>query len=180
MIWINRSRRSSRIHNITTKKNQGIRNLHAYFKKTTAHQHFITIYVVITVFPLNLASSRYLLKVYNLHHNILSTLPFIPLMTKGMGIKLISNLLWCYAFRMLGHILKTCLSLRVAQRSVALVVTTFETFPFRGSMSHDDVIKWKHVPRNRPFVRGIHRSWWIPHTKASDAELWCFLWSASE
>ena len=27
-----------------------------------------------------------------------------------------------------------------------------------------------------PFVRGIHR--WIPRTKASDAELWCFLWSA--
>ena len=22
--------------------------------------------------------------------------------------------------------------------------------------------------------------WWIPHTKASDAELWCFLWSAPE
>ena len=22
--------------------------------------------------------------------------------------------------------------------------------------------------------------WWIPSTKASDAELWCFLWSASE
>ena len=21
---------------------------------------------------------------------------------------------------------------------------------------------------------------WIPHTKASDAELWCFLWSAPE
>ena len=26
-----------------------------------------------------------------------------------------------------------------------------------------------------PFVRGIHRSRWIPRTKASDAELWCFL-----
>ena len=39
---------------------------------------------------------------------------------------------------------------------------------------HDDVIKWKHFPRNWPFVRGILR------TKASDAELWCFLWSASE
>ena len=25
---------------------------------------------------------------------------------------------------------------------------------------HDDVIKWKHFPRHRPFVRGIHRS---PH-----------------
>ena len=27
-------------------------------------------------------------------------------------------------------------------------------------------------------MRGIHRSRWIPRTKASDAELWCFLWSA--
>ena len=45
---------------------------------------------------------------------------------------------------------------------------------------HDDVIKWTHFPRNWPFVRGIHRSRWIPHSKASDAELWCFLWSASE
>ena len=39
---------------------------------------------------------------------------------------------------------------------------------------HDDVIKWKHFPRNWPFVWGIHRSRWIPHTKASDAELRCF------
>ena len=46
--------------------------------------------------------------------------------------------------------------------------------------NHDDVIKWKHFPRNWPFVRGIHRSRWIPHAKASDAELWCLLWSASE
>ena len=36
---------------------------------------------------------------------------------------------------------------------------------------HDDVIKWKHFPRKWPFVRGIHRSRGIPHTKASDAEL---------
>ena len=48
------------------------------------------------------------------------------------------------------------------------------------NIKHDDVIKWKHFPRNWPFVRGIHRSRRIPHTKASDAELWCFLWSASE
>ena len=45
---------------------------------------------------------------------------------------------------------------------------------------HGDVIKWKHFPRYWPFVRGIHRSRWIPLTKASDAELWCFLWSAPE
>ena len=41
---------------------------------------------------------------------------------------------------------------------------------------HDDVIKWKYFPRYWPFVRGIHRG--IHRTKASDAELWCFLWSA--
>ena len=41
-------------------------------------------------------------------------------------------------------------------------------------LQHDDVIKWKHFPRNWPFVRGIHRSRWFPHTKASDADLWCF------
>ena len=27
-----------------------------------------------------------------------------------------------------------------------------------GTPSHDDVIKWKHLPRYWPFVRGIHRS----------------------
>ena len=47
-------------------------------------------------------------------------------------------------------------------------------------LTHDDVIKWKHFPRYWPFVRGIHRSRWIPHTKASDAELWCLLWSESQ
>ena len=69
--------------------------------------------------------------------------------------------------------------------------------------SHDDVIKWKHFPRYWPFERGIQRSpvnsphkgqWRVtgllcgdftgqrrsPLTKASDAELWCFLWSAPE
>ena len=36
--------------------------------------------------------------------------------------------------------------------------------------NHDDVIKWNHFPHYWPFVRGIHRSRWIPRTKASDAE----------
>ena len=67
------------------------------------------------------------------------------------------------------------------------IVTLFTDSYIRYSASmgqissiHDDVIKWKHFPRNWPFVREIHRSRWILHTKASDAELWCFLWSASE
>ena len=30
--------------------------------------------------------------------------------------------------------------------------------PWCWSSYHDDVIKWKHLPRYWPFVRGIHRS----------------------
>ena len=43
-----------------------------------------------------------------------------------------------------------------------------------------DVIKWEHFPRNWPFMRGLTGPRWIPLTKASDAELLCFLWSAPE
>ena len=41
-------------------------------------------------------------------------------------------------------------------------------------------LEWEHFPCYWPFVWGIHRSRWFPRTKASDAKLWCFLWSASE
>ena len=60
--------------------------------------------------------------------------------------------------------------------------TTFGDLPdcLFSFHNHEDVIKWKHFPRYWPFVRGIHRSRWIPRTKASDAELWCVLSSASE
>ena len=34
------------------------------------------------------------------------------------------------------------------------LIYLWRTYPGR----HDDVIKWKHFPRNWPFVRGIHRS----------------------
>ena len=55
---------------------------------------------------------------------------------------------------------------------------------------HDDVIKWKHFLRHcMAFVWGIpwspvnspHKGdRWTPLTKASDAELWCSLWSAPQ
>ena len=45
---------------------------------------------------------------------------------------------------------------------------------------NDDVIKWEHFPRYWPFVRGFTGHRWIPLAEASDAELWCFLWSAPE
>ena len=33
----------------------------------------------------------------------------------------------------------------------------YGTYPRVPCVTHDDVIKWKHFPRNWPFVRGIHR-----------------------
>ena len=43
-----------------------------------------------------------------------------------------------------------------------------------------DIIQWKHFLHYWPFVREFAGHWWIPLTKASDAELWSFLWSAPE
>ena len=48
------------------------------------------------------------------------------------------------------------------------------------SRFHDDVIKWKYFPPYWPFMRKFTGHRWIPLTKVSDAELWCFLISASE
>ena len=44
----------------------------------------------------------------------------------------------------------------------------------------EDVIKWKHFPRYWPLVQEFTGHWGIPLTKASDAKLWYFLWSAPE
>ena len=47
---------------------------------------------------------------------------------------------------------------------------------FKVSNNHDDVIKWKHFPRYGPLCGEFIGHRWIPRTKVSDAELWCFLW----
>ena len=45
------------------------------------------------------------------------------------------------------------------KRPVTLVFTPLDLSGQRGIViGHDDVIKWKHFPRNWPFVREIHRS----------------------
>ena len=43
------------------------------------------------------------------------------------------------------------------------------------TMEHDDVIKCKHFPRYTGALWGVSTGYlWIPFTKASDADLWCF------
>ena len=44
--------------------------------------------------------------------------------------------------------------------------------------SHDDVIEWKYFRVTGHLCGEFTSLRWIPHTKASDTELWCFLWSA--
>ena len=56
----------------------------------------------------------------------------------------------------------------------------FQWYTFYGIFCHDDVIKWEHFPRYCPLCGEFIGHWWIPLTKASDAELWCFLWSISK
>ena len=62
-----------------------------------------------------------------------------------------------------------------------LNMTNYSANGFRYCGYHDDVIKWKYFPRVTGHLcgefTGPRR---IPHTKASDAKLWCFLWYAPE
>ena len=48
---------------------------------------------------------------------------------------------------------------RAYRASSSLIIFTNSCTDTAGrKKSHDDIIKWKHFPRNWPFVRGIHRS----------------------
>ena len=47
-------------------------------------------------------------------------------------------------------------------------------------MTHDGVMKWKLLRVTGHLCREFTGPRWFPHTRASEAELWCFLWSASE
>ena len=50
----------------------------------------------------------------------------------------------------------------------------------KQSTVHDDVIKWKHFRVTGHLCREFTAHRRIPRTKASDAELWCFILSAPE
>ena len=99
--------------------------------------------------PNDTLSSKYFTKIYSVSHSTI---------TPGHGSRLTP-----FHFRVISHAIPSC----------DVNVKTWIGWYNKRAL-HDDVIRWRHFPRNWPFVRGIHRSRWIPHTKASDAELWCF------
>ena len=60
---------------------------------------------------------------------------------------------------------------------VSVVIIVFVVVIIIIIFVRDNVIKWRHFLRYWTFVRGIHR-WPVNSShKASDAKLWCFLWS---
>ena len=66
------------------------------------------------------------------------------------------------------------------------VITVTSNGRYGVSNSHDDVIKWKHLPHYWPFVRGIHRlpvnsphkDQWRGALICARTSSWCLLWSA--
>ena len=66
-----------------------------------------------------------------------------------------------------GHILRAIVYFQLLPNAdeiarIIIVIILWDHLPathsHQTSWLHDDVIKWKHFPRNWPFVRGIHRS----------------------
>ena len=80
---------------------------------------------------------------------------------------------WCVGSRC-HHYLMTC----VIRLSSPL--NHLATHGVRIMKSAANVTLSCHFPRYWPFVRGPTGHRWIPLTGASDAELWCFLWSAPQ
>ena len=59
------------------------------------------------------------------------------------------------------HVVKMSVLLTKGQQLITVIMDADITLTVINSQStdyHDDVIKWKHFPRNWPLVRGIHRS----------------------
>ena len=57
-------------------------------------------------------------------------------------------------------------------------ISPFPPFDLIYFTLHYDVIKWKHFRVTGPLYGEFTGHLWIPLTKASDAKLWFFLWSA--
>ena len=93
---------------------------------------------------------------------------------------------WCTAFgndtvekpEMENKLSALPLSIYIARVWILKIPHEYPQYDFLSA--HDDVIKWKHFPRYWPLCGEFTGPRWIPRTKASDAELWCFLWSAPE
>ena len=81
---------------------------------------------------------------------------------------------WCSAGSWNPSFWKTRTALSYFVKTMADAESPGYQQPWYWLHSVHNVMTWKHFPTYWPFVPGINRS------PASDAELWCFLWSVPE
>ena len=67
------------------------------------------------------------------------------------------NYSYCSIYIAFGNKMEKVTNSANSSCSIRYCVTLGSSF-LEHSRSHDDVIKWRHFPRYRPFVRGMHRS----------------------
>ena len=105
---------------------------------------------------------------------------FMTALVKSVGIQLKSFSLEMHKILIITICCKTAPAVSMQLSNLLLGNSSWGSLRHSRTTYHDDVIKWKHSPLYWPFVRcgEFTGPRWIPHTKASDAELWCFLWSA--
>ena len=90
-------------------------------------------------------------------------------LASGMGHNVVSSQQIYYACRLLGTVIGSDNVLRLV-----LCITSWILQAMMTSSNGNIFRVTGHLCGEFTGPR------WIPHTKASDAELWCFLWSASE
>ena len=104
------------------------------------------------------------LRRHRVHYDVIS-------MTLGLYDTLVSSWSWHTVYRADSRFVPS-------QWETALLRNDVSNWLGASLESHDDVIKWKHFSRYWPLCGDCTGHRWIPLTKATDAELLCFLWSA--
>ena len=97
-----------------------------------------------------------------------------------LGLKLNHVSKWGYSWLLVERLLGDPVEIQSGKWEADIVpVVDFAVSPQKLDY-HDDVIKWKHFHVIGPLFGEFTGHQWIPLTKASDAELWCFPWSAPQ
>ena len=92
------------------------------------------------------------------------------LINRGADVNIADEMGWTPLCRAIRH--------RHNKLAVRLVQVSWRAYCWRTSMMTSSNGNIYRVTGH--LCREFIGPWWIPHTKASDAELWCFLWSAPE
>ena len=107
-------------------------------------------------------------------------------MHEPLSLTVIYDIVELFSWETLTRVMISCLLMAVKLQNLAQSLSSAITSDIWYATihstrdHHDDALKWKHFRVTGPLCGEFTGHRWIPFTKASDAELWCFLWSAPE